>query len=57
VPRTGSELDLTAADRGTLVGAVCFFVGALLAIPAWRRAGVTAADSADGEAAGSSSAG
>ena len=37
LPKTGSAVDLTLADRGTLAGAVCFFVGALLAIPAWRR--------------------
>ena len=43
IPRTDSAVDLTIADRGTLVGAVCFFVGALLAIPAWRRAGEAAA--------------
>jgi hypothetical protein len=45
IPRTDSAVDLTIADRGTLVGAVCFFVGALLAIPAWRRAGQEAAAS------------
>ena len=39
IPRTSSAVDLTLADRGTFLGAVCFFVGALLAIPAWRRAG------------------
>ena len=33
IPRTDSAVDLTLADRGTLVGAVCFFVGALLAHP------------------------
>ena len=38
IPRTDTAVDLTLADRGTLVGAVCFFIGALLAIPAWRRA-------------------
>ena len=38
LPKTGSAVDLTLADRGTFVGAVCFFVGALLAIPVWRRA-------------------
>ena len=43
IPRTDSAVDLTIADRGTLVGAVCFFVGALLAIPAWRQAGEAAA--------------
>jgi len=41
IPRTDSAVDLTLADRGTLVGAVCFFLGALLAIPAWRRAANT----------------
>ncbi len=30
------------ADRGTWVGAVCFFLGALLAIPAFRQAGAAA---------------
>jgi hypothetical protein len=37
LPKTGSAVDLTLADRGTLAGAVCFFAGTLLAIPAWRR--------------------
>jgi hypothetical protein len=36
LPRTGGEVDLTLADRGTFVGAACFFVAAALAIPAWR---------------------
>jgi hypothetical protein len=39
IPRTDAPVDLTLADRGTWLGAVCFFVGALLAIPAWRQAG------------------
>jgi hypothetical protein len=43
IPRTGSAVDLTLADRGTFVGAVCFFFGALLAIPAFRRAGESTA--------------
>jgi hypothetical protein len=43
IPRTASAVDLTLADRGTWVGAVCFFFGALLAIPAFRRAGESAA--------------
>jgi hypothetical protein len=42
IPRTDSAIDLTLADRGTWVGAVCFFFGALLAIPAFRRAGEAA---------------
>ena len=37
-PRTGSPVDLTLAGRATFVGAVCFFAGALLMIPAFRRA-------------------
>jgi len=45
IPRTNSAVDLTLADRGTLVGAVCFLVGALLMIPAWRRAASRAAGS------------
>ena len=42
LPRTGDSVDLTLADRGTLVGAISFFAGALLAIPAWRQAGLVA---------------
>ena len=38
LPSTGDAIDVTLADRGTFLGAVCFFLGALLAIPAWRRA-------------------
>ncbi len=38
LPSSGSAVDVTLADRATFVGAVCFFVGALLAIPAWRPA-------------------
>jgi hypothetical protein len=45
IPKTDAAVDLTPADRGTLLGAVCFFVGALLAIPAWQRAGTSAAAS------------
>jgi len=55
IPKTDAAVDLTLADRGTLVGAVCFFVGALLAIPAWRRAGMAAAGASSDEAAGSPS--
>ncbi len=42
IPRTNTAVDLTVADRGTWVGAVCFFLGALLAIPAFRQAGAAA---------------
>lgn len=38
LPSSGDAIDITLADRGTFIGAVCFFVGALLAIPAWSRA-------------------
>ncbi len=56
IPKTDSAVDLTLADRGTFLGAVCFFVGALLAIPAWRQAGEAAAsaDASSGEPAGRS---
>jgi hypothetical protein len=46
IPRTGYAVDLTLADRGTFAGAVCFFLGALLAVPAWRQAGRAARDAA-----------
>ena len=42
IPRTDSAVDLTLADRGTLVGAVCFFLGAALMLPAFRQAGEAA---------------
>ena len=45
IPRTGDAVDLTLADRGTFVGAVCFFIGALLVFPAWRQEGAAAASS------------
>jgi len=57
IPKTDAAVDLTLADRGTFVGAVCFFLGALLAIPAWRQAGKTAAPVGDGEAAARTSGG
>jgi hypothetical protein len=33
VPSTGSMLDLAAANWGTALGALCFFIGALLILP------------------------
>ena len=39
LPKTGEAVDLTLADRGTLIGAVCFFTGALLADPRLARCG------------------
>jgi hypothetical protein len=38
IPMTGSEVDPRWANLGTLLGAVCFFLGAALLIPAWREA-------------------
>ncbi len=43
MPDTGSAVDAHLANNGTFVGAVCFLLGALLAIPAWRAAAVRAA--------------
>jgi hypothetical protein len=37
-PRTDGPVDVTLASRATFVGAVCFFVGAWLMVPAFRRA-------------------
>lgn len=37
IPATGSELDPRWANAGTFAGAVCFFVGAALMLPAWRK--------------------
>jgi hypothetical protein len=36
LPTSGQAIDITLADKGTFVGAVCFFLGALLVIPAWK---------------------
>jgi hypothetical protein len=38
VPATGAVVNPAWADGGTLVGAVCFFVGAALMFPAWSSA-------------------
>jgi hypothetical protein len=51
LPRTGTEVDLSLADRGTLLGAVCFFIGAALAIPAWSRAAPARASTGADESA------
>jgi YrhK-like protein len=37
VPASGNPMNLTWADSGTFVGALCFFVGAALMLPLWRR--------------------
>jgi len=38
VPGTTEMVNPTVADSGTLVGALCFLVGALLMLPAWQSA-------------------
>jgi hypothetical protein len=38
VPSTDTVLDLPLANAGTLIGAVCFLLGAALMLPAWRDA-------------------
>jgi hypothetical protein len=38
VPEATAPVNVRIDDRGTWVGAVCFFFAALLMIPAWRRA-------------------
>lgn len=38
LPTTGAYIDTAVAVGGTLIGAACFLVGALLMLPAWRRA-------------------
>ena len=45
LPKTGVELSPVWANGGTFAGAVCFFAGAWLMIPAWKTA-VRAATSA-----------
>ena len=52
IPKTDSAVDLTLADRGTLVGAVCFLLGALLMLPAFRQAGEAARAGSGQTAAG-----
>ena len=37
VPGTGELVDVQVSIVGTLLGAVCFFVGAALMLPAWRQ--------------------
>jgi hypothetical protein len=37
LPSTDEVLDVRVSVVGTLLGAVCFFVGAALMLPAWRR--------------------
>ena len=38
LPMTGDVANARWANVGTFAGAVCFFIGALLLLPAWRRA-------------------
>jgi hypothetical protein len=36
LPSTDTLIDLPLANAGTFLGAMCFFVGAALMLPAWR---------------------
>jgi hypothetical protein len=38
LPSTGEFIDNKVAITGTLLGAACFLVGAILMLPAWRHA-------------------
>jgi nicotinamide riboside transporter PnuC len=38
LPSTGDLIDEPASIRGTLLGAMCFLIGAALMFPAWKRA-------------------
>jgi hypothetical protein len=44
IPATGSAVDPRWANLGTFLGAVCFFLGAALLIPAWSKAGPQASE-------------
>ena len=44
LPRTGAAVSPAWADGGTFVGALCFFAGAWLAIPAFRPAAPATVD-------------
>jgi hypothetical protein len=48
MPKTAAAVDVRLADRGTFVGAVCFFFGALLMFRAFRQAGDAARAGAPG---------
>ncbi len=43
LPTTGAMANVRWANAGTFAGAVCFFVGAALLLPAWRRTAVQGA--------------
>jgi threonine/homoserine/homoserine lactone efflux protein len=48
LPSTGDVISDSVALAGTLLGAVCFLVGAILMLPAWRHV-VRATEPARGE--------
>ena len=50
VPDASAPVNVQVDDRGTWLGAVCFFVAALLMIPAWARARREAAAAAAADA-------
>jgi hypothetical protein len=37
VPSSGNPMNLVWSDGGTFLGALCFFAGAALMLPLWRR--------------------
>jgi hypothetical protein len=49
LPSSGDEINLRVDVAGTLFGALCFLIGAVLMFPAWRRA-IRDADMADEQA-------
>jgi hypothetical protein len=38
LPSSGQVLDIRVDVAGTLFGAVCFLLGAVLMVPAWKKA-------------------
>jgi hypothetical protein len=48
MPDSTSPVDAAVDDRGTWAGAVCFFLAALLILPAWKRARREAAERTSG---------
>jgi hypothetical protein len=46
LPSTGDLIDVRASVLGTLLGAVCFLVGAALMLPAWRQIPPTSGEAA-----------
>jgi len=51
LPNTSTEISPAWANAGTFVGAVCFFAGAWLMIPAWKHAASAHSPRPEGSAA------